>query len=187
MRKLGTTRSARLLGAIGLAAVGLSVAACGGNDEATSEGAAAPAPPAAATMEETMQENIVETAVAAGDFTTLTSLVEEAGLAETLSGDGPFTVFAPTDEAFAQVPQETLDALAADPDALRAVLLYHVVDGEARASDVAGLTSAETLNGESVALETADGSVKVDDATVVQADVSASNGVIHVIDTVLIP
>ena len=186
MKKLGTMRSARVVGALGFAIVGLAVAGCG-NDDSSSEGAATTSAPAATTMEETMQENIVETAVAAGDFTTLTSLVEEAGLAETLSGDGPYTVFAPTDDAFAKVPQETLDALAADPDALKAVLLYHVVDGEARASDVAELSSTETLNGASVELETTDRGVRVDDARVVQADVSASNGVIHVIDEVLIP
>ena len=185
MRKLGTPRSARVLGALGFAIVGLAVAGCGGEDS-SSEGMARTAAPAA-TMEETMQENLVETAVAAGDFKTLTSLVEQAGLAETLSGEGPFTVFAPTDDAFAKVPQETLDALGADPEALKAVLLYHVVDGEARASDVAELSSAETLNGESVELETTDGGVKVNDAKVVRADVTASNGVIHVIDEVLIP
>ena len=179
MKKVRTLRSARVLGAIGLATMGLAVAACGGDNESS--------PEKATTTEATTQENIVETAVAAEDFTTLTSLVEQAGLAETLSGEGPFTVFAPTDEAFAKVPQETLDALAADPEALKAVLLYHVVAGEARASDVAGLSSAETLNGESVELETTDGGVMVNDAMVVQADVTASNGVIHVIDEVLIP
>ena len=187
MKKFGMLRSAPALGAICLATAGVAVAGCGGNDDSSSEGAAATAPAAATTMEETMKENIVETAVAAGEFKTLTSLVEEAGLAETLSGQGPFTVFAPTDEAFAKVPQKTLDSLAADPEALKAVLLYHVVDGEARASDVAELSSAETLNGGSVALETTEGSVKVNGAKVVQADVTASNGVIHVIDEVLIP
>lgn len=185
MKKVRTLRSARVLGAIGLATMGLAVAACGGDNESSPEKATTTAAPA--TTEATTQENIVETAVAAEDFTTLTSLVEQAGLAETLSGEGPFTVFAPTDEAFAKVPQETLDALAADPEALKAVLLYHVVAGEARASDVAGLSSAETLNGESVELETTDGGVMVNDAMVVQADVTASNGVIHVIDEVLIP
>jgi|RhiMetdeSRZDD1v2_1073273.scaffolds.fasta_scaffold16086_8 transforming growth factor-beta-induced protein len=186
MKKVRTLRSARVLGAIGLATMGLAVAACGGDNESSPEKATTTAAPAT-TTEATTQENIVETAVAAEDFTTLTSLVEQAGLAETLSGEGPFTVFAPTDEAFAKVPQETLDALAADPEALKAVLLYHVVAGEARASDVAGLSSAETLNGESVELETTDGGVMVNDAMVVQADVTASNGVIHVIDEVLIP
>ena len=186
MHKLGTLRSARSLGAIGLVVAGLAVAGCGSDDDSSSEGAAA-APPAATTTEATMEENLVETAVAAGQFSTLTSLVEEAGLAETLSGEGPFTVFAPTDDAFAKVPQETLDSLAADPEALREVLLYHVVEGEARASDVAELSSAETLNGEPVDLETTERGVTVNEARVVRADVSASNGVIHVIDEVLIP
>ncbi len=187
MKKLGTWRSARLVGAIGLATVGLAVAGCGGGGDSSSDGAATTAVPAATTTEEAVQENIVETAVAAGDFTTLTSLVEQAGLAGTLSANGPFTVFAPTDDAFAKVPQETLDSLAADPEALKAVLLYHVVDGEARATDVAELSSAETLNGKLVQLETTEGTVKVNDAKVVHADVTASNGVIHVIDEVLIP
>ena len=187
MTRHGTLRSMRVLGAIGFALAGLAVAGCGGGDDSTSEGAAATAATTETTMEETMQENIVETAVAAGEFTTLTSLVEQAGLAETLSGEGPFTVFAPTDDAFGKVPQETLDSLAADPEALKAVLLYHVVDGEARATDVAELSSAETLNGDSVQLETTGGGVMVNDAKVVQADVTASNGVIHVIDEVLIP
>jgi len=186
MKMLKKLPAARLVGAVGLAVASLAVAACGGDDDSSGGAAATPAP-AASTMEESMDANIVETAVAAGDFTTLTSLVEEAGLAETLAGEGPFTVFAPTDAAFAKVPEATLDSLAADPEALEAVLLYHVVEGEARASDVAELDSAETLNGASVTLETAGGSVMVNDAQVVQADVAASNGVIHVIDQVLIP
>jgi uncharacterized surface protein with fasciclin (FAS1) repeats len=177
--------SLRLVSAIGLAVVGLAVAACGGNDS-DSEGTAAQAPPAATTTE-MMEENIVETAVAAGSFNTLASLLEQADLAETLAGDGPFTVFAPTDEAFANVPKATLDSLAADPEKLKAVLLYHVVDGETRASEVAELSSAKTLNGESVDLESGEGTVRVNGARVVQADVTASNGVIHAIDEVLIP
>jgi uncharacterized surface protein with fasciclin (FAS1) repeats len=139
------------------------------------------------TTEMMAESNIVETAVAAGDFTTLASLLESAGLAETLAGEGPFTVFAPTDEAFEAVPQETLDALAEDQEMLRAVLLYHVVEGEARASDVASMSSAETLNGDSVRLRASGDTVRVDRARVVKADVPASNGVIHVIDRVLIP
>jgi uncharacterized surface protein with fasciclin (FAS1) repeats len=177
--------SLRVMGAIGLAVVGLAVAACGG-DDSDSEGTAAPAQPTTTTTE-MMQENIVETAVAAGSFNTLASLLEDANLAETLAGTGPFTVFAPTDEAFAKVPQATLDSLAADPEKLRAVLLYHVVEGETRASEVAELSSAETLNGESVDLESAGATVRVNGARVVQADVTASNGVIHAIDEVLIP
>lgn len=184
--KITSKRTLRVLGAIGLAVTGLAVAACGGDDEEGSAGMASTAPAATTTME-TMEDNIVETATAAGSFTTLTSLVEQAGLAETLADDGPYTVFAPTDEAFAKVPKATLDSLAADPAALKAVLLYHVVEGEARAADVAELTSAQTLNGKPVRLRTTGDTVSVDNAKVVQADVAASNGVIHVIDEVLIP
>lgn len=180
-------RTLGALAAAGLAAVGLAVAGCGGNDS-EAQGAPASATQPAMTTTETMEaSNIVETAVAAGDFTTLASLLERAGLAETLADEGPFTVFAPTDEAFEAVPKETLDALAKDPEALRSVLLYHVVEGEARASDVASMRSAETLNGDSVRLQSSGDTVRVDDARVVKADVIASNGVIHVIDGVLIP
>jgi transforming growth factor-beta-induced protein len=185
MNKLSSRRrSMRVVGAVAVAVAGLGVAACGG-DSRSGETAARTQP--AETSTEAMQENIVETAVAAGDFTTLTSLLADTGLAESLTGEGPFTVFAPTDEAFANVPKKTLDSLAANPKKLKAVLLYHVVPGEARAADVARLTSAETLNGESVRLASSGGTVRVNDARVVVADVGASNGVIHAIDRVLIP
>jgi uncharacterized surface protein with fasciclin (FAS1) repeats len=175
------------LAALGLAVAGLAFAGCGGNDS-EAQGSPASTTQAAMTTAETMEKsNIVETAVAAGGFTTLASLLERAGLAETLAGGGPFTVFAPTDEAFEAVPQETLDALAEDREMLRAVLLYHVVEGEARASDVASMRSAETLNGDSVRLRASGDTVRVNAARVVKADVTASNGVIHVIDEVLIP
>ena len=131
--------------------------------------------------------NIVETAVAAGQFKTLAALVTKAGLADTLATGGPFTVFAPTDEAFAKVPQTTLDALAANPDLLKSVLLYHVVSGTVKAADVVKLSSAKTLEGRSVAIKVAGGSVYIDQAKVTTPDVMASNGVIHVIDSVLIP
>jgi len=159
---------------IGLTAV-LAVSALGGS--ATS-GAA----PTAA------QKNIVQTAVAAGQFTTLVSLVKKAGLAGTLSGKGPYTVFAPTDAAFAKVPKATLAALGKDKAALKAVLLYHVVKGSVPASKVVKLTSAKTLDGGKTVKITVSGStVKVNGAKVVTADVKASNGIIHVIDKVLIP
>ena len=132
-------------------------------------------------------DNIVQTAVAAGQFTTLASLLDKAGLAGTLAGAGPFTVFAPTDAAFAKVPKATLDALAADPAKLKSVLLYHVVPGSVTAMDVVKLDSAKTLNGLSLAIKTVGGSVTVGGAKVVTPDVMASNGVIHVIDSVLIP
>ncbi|WP_445476343.1 fasciclin domain-containing protein [Methanococcoides methylutens] len=138
------------------------------------------------TEPEEEEMDIVDTAVNAGSFTTLVQAVQAAGLEDTLRGEGPFTVFAPTDEAFAALPEGTLDALLADEEALAAVLTYHVVAGEVMAADVAGLESAETVQGESITFDTTDG-VKVNDATVVQADIMASNGVIHVIDKVLLP
>ena len=132
-------------------------------------------------------QNIVQTALAAGQFKTLASLLTTAGLADTLSTGGPYTVFAPTDAAFAKVPKATLKALAADPAKLKAVLLYHVVPGAVTAGDVVKLTSAKTLEGESVAIKVTGGSVFIDGAKVVTPDVTASNGVIHIIDSVLIP
>jgi uncharacterized surface protein with fasciclin (FAS1) repeats len=133
------------------------------------------------------EKNIVETAVAAGDFKTLASLLTQTGLVDTLSNGGPFTVFAPTDAAFAKVPKATLDALAENPAQLKSVLLYHVVPGRVTAADVVKLTSAKTLEGRSLAIKVVDGSVLVDGAKVTAPDVMASNGVIHVIDSVLIP
>jgi uncharacterized surface protein with fasciclin (FAS1) repeats len=143
--------------------------------------AAAPAAPAQA------KKNIVQTAIAAGDFTTLASLLKQAGLARTLQGKGPFTVFAPTDAAFAKVPSATLDALGKDRAALRGVLLYHVVPGKVTAAKVVKLRSAKTLNGQSVRIRVRGGTVFVNGARVTSPDVMASNGVIHVIDRVLIP
>jgi transforming growth factor-beta-induced protein len=131
--------------------------------------------------------NIVETAVAAGQFKTLASLLTKAGLADTLATGGPFTVFAPTDEAFAKVPKATLDALAENPAQLKSVLLYHVVSGRVAAADVVKLSSAKTLEGRSLAIKVVDGTVYIDGAKVTTTDVMASNGVIHVIDSVLIP
>ncbi|MEQ9005846.1 MAG: fasciclin domain-containing protein [Pseudomonadales bacterium] len=130
--------------------------------------------------------DIVDTAREAGSFTTLLTALDAAGLTETLKGDGPFTVFAPTDEAFAALPAGTLESLLADPEALQSVLTYHVVAGKAKAADVAGLTSVTTLQGGTLPVSTTDG-VKIGAATVIAADVEAGNGVIHVIDTVLVP
>lgn len=130
--------------------------------------------------------DIVDTAVAAGSFKTLVTAVQAAGLVETLKGEGPFTVFAPTDEAFAKLPPGTLEALLKDKAKLQAVLTYHVVSGRVMAADVAGLSSAKTVQGQSLSIDTSKG-VKVGTANVVKTDVLASNGVIHVIDSVLIP
>jgi len=133
------------------------------------------------------ESDLVTTAVNAGQFTTLASLLQAAGLVDTLKTGGPYTVLAPTDAAFAKVPKATLDALAADPAKLKAVLLYHVVSGSVPSSEVVKLTSAKTLNGANVSIKVQNGAVLINNAKVVTPDVMASNGVIHVIDTVLLP
>ena len=129
----------------------------------------------------------VETAQSAGGFTTLLAAVEAAGLVETLQGEGPFTVFAPTDEAFEELDEDTLNSLLADPGALSQVLLYHVVPGQVTADQVVELESAETVEGGSVAIRVEDGQVFINDAQVIATDVLTSNGVIHVIDKVIVP
>ncbi|MFN7857471.1 MAG: fasciclin domain-containing protein [Acidovorax sp.] len=132
-----------------------------------------------------MAQDIVDTAVKAGSFKTLVAAVQAAGLVDTLKGPGPFTVFAPSDEAFAKIPKATLDALLADKSALTKVLTYHVVPGKVMAKDVkAGMV--KTVQGQELKLSTSP-SVMVDQSKVVATDVAASNGVIHVIDTVLMP
>jgi uncharacterized surface protein with fasciclin (FAS1) repeats len=168
MKRIRTMLALLVVSALAAAAIGASASA---STASKSEGG----------------QNIVQTALAAGQFTTLASLLTKAGLVDTLSTGGPFTVFAPTDAAFAKVPKATLDALAANPAQLKSVLLYHVVPGTVKAADVVKLTSAKTLEGRSVAIKVADGSVYVDKAKVTTPDVMASNGVIHVIDSVLIP
>jgi uncharacterized surface protein with fasciclin (FAS1) repeats len=131
-------------------------------------------------------KNIVETAVAAGSFKTLAKALQAADLIKTLEGKGPFTVFAPTDEAFAKLPAGALEGLLKDKAKLTAVLTYHVVAGKVLAADVVKMTSAKTEQGQSATISTKDG-VKIDGAKVTQTDIIASNGVIHVIDTVLMP
>ena len=135
------------------------------------------------------EKNIVETAVAAGSFTTLAKALQAAGLVDTLMGKGPFTVFAPTDEAFAKLPEGTIEELLKPENKakLQAILTYHVVPGKVMASQVVGLKSAKTVNGESVTIAVMDGGVMIDNAHVVKTDIATSNGVIHVIDTVLLP
>lgn len=130
--------------------------------------------------------DIVDTAIAAGSFKTLVSLVQKAGLVDTLKSAGPFTVFAPTDEAFAKVPKATLDMLAANPDKLKAVLTYHVVGGKVMAADVK-TGAVKTVNGQSAQLNASGGKVTIDKANVVKADIVTDNGVIHVIDSVILP
>ena len=208
-------RTRRLLA--GLAALGVVVSACGDDGADTDAAPASTASAAAAATSAptpmtdaaspteapmttaapaTSDADIVDTAIAAGDFTTLVAAVQAAGLEETLRGDGPFTVFAPTDEAFAALPEGTVETLLEDPTGqLSDILTYHVVPGEVLAADVAGLDgqTVTTVNGATITVGVADdGTVTLTDAAgnevaVVATDVQASNGVIHVIDGVLMP
>ncbi|MBZ2193951.1 fasciclin domain-containing protein [Pseudoalteromonas arctica] len=136
-----------------------------------------------------MKKDVVEVAVENGSFTTLVAAVKAAGLVETLQGKGPFTIFAPTDAAFSKLPEGTVEMLLKpeNKDKLTAVLTYHVVSGKVMAADVMNVDSAKTLQGQSVMVKADSMSVMINDAKVVKADVKASNGVIHVIDTVLLP
>ena len=164
-----------------LLVLALLVGACG------TPATPAPAPTAVPTMvPEPVMMDIVDTAAGAGSFTTLLAAAEAAGLVDALKGDGPLTVFAPTDDAFAALPAGTVEALLADPEALAAILLYHVVPGKVMAADVTDGLVAETLNGATVRFSTM-GGVMINGANVIAADVEASNGVIHVIDAVILP
>jgi len=133
-----------------------------------------------------MEMDIVDTAAAAGSFTTLLAAAEAAGLVDTLKSEGPFTVFAPTDDAFAALPEGTVEGLLADPEALAAILTYHVVAGKVMSGDLTDGMTAATVNGADVTIMT-EGGVTVNGANVVTADIEASNGVIHVIDAVILP
>jgi uncharacterized surface protein with fasciclin (FAS1) repeats len=130
--------------------------------------------------------DIVDTAVGAGSFNTLVAAVKAANLVDTLKGEGPFTVFAPTDEAFAKLPEGTIDSLLQDIPQLTKILTYHVVPGKVLSKDVVNLNSATTVEGSEVKVDASNG-VKINDANVITPDINAENGVIHVIDTVLIP
>lgn len=143
--------------------------------------------PTLASAQAAPTKDIVETAVAAGSFKTLATALGAAGLVETLKGKGPFTVFAPTDEAFAKIPAATLEALLKDKAALTKVLTYHVVSGKVMAKDVVKLSKAKTVEGADVAITVMDGKVMVNKAHVVKTDIETSNGVIHVIDAVIMP
>lgn len=133
--------------------------------------------------------DIVDTAVAAGQFKTLATALTAAGLVDTLKGPGPFTVFAPTDAAFAKLPAGTVENLLKpeNREQLTKILTYHVVPGKVKAADVVKLTEARTVQGQAAKIVVADGKVKIDDATVTATDIGASNGVIHVIDSVILP
>ena len=178
-----------------LVAAGLTMSACGSSSStkaadtsaakttATTVAAGTTGTTAAAMADE---KDIVDTAVAAGSFKTLATLLTQAGLVDTLKGAGPFTVFAPTDDAFAKVDAATLAKLAANPAALKQVLTYHVLAGKVMAADVKAGT-AKTVEGSEVTITVAAGKVMVDKATVTKPDIMAKNGVIHAIDTVLLP
>jgi uncharacterized surface protein with fasciclin (FAS1) repeats len=172
--------SRRLIGTFALAAL----TACGGapKDEA------APMEDTMAAAAESASGDIIDVATAAGSFNTLAAALTAAGLVETLQGPGPFTVLAPTDEAFAKIPEADLQALLADKDALTKVLTYHVIAGNVPSSDVVTLTEATTVEGRKITIAVVDGKVVINgNSTVVTPDVAASNGVIHVIDAVLMP
>jgi len=133
------------------------------------------------------EKDIVDTAIAAGSFKTLVTAVQAADLVETLKGKGPFTVFAPTDEAFAKIPSAKLEALLKDKTALTSVLTYHVVPGKVMAADVVKLSTAKTVQGKSINIVAKDGKVMINGANVVRTDIVCGNGVIHVIDAVILP
>jgi len=133
------------------------------------------------------KKDIVTIAVESGKFNTLAKALTETGLVEALKGEGPFTVFAPTDDAFAKLPKGTIEALLKDKEALKKILLYHVVSGKVTSKEVVNLKKAETLSGKNIKIQFTEGTVILNDSKVTTADVMASNGVIHIIDTVLIP
>ena len=175
-----------------------TAAACSSTDTAstdTSSETTVETPMETSSPDAMMDKDIVDTAVAAGDFTTLATALTAAGLVDTLKGEGPFTVFAPTDEAFAQLPDGTLDTLLADPTGdLASILTYHVVPGKVMAADVLGLDGqmVTTVNGADLTVNVDGSTVTLTDAqggtsTVTMTDIEASNGVIHVIDTLLLP
>lgn len=141
----------------------------------------------AAKADEELAKDIVDTAVSADQFKTLVAAVKAADLVDTLKGKGPYTVFAPTDDAFAKLPKEKLEALLKDKKALTAVLTYHVVPGKVLAADVVKLDSAKTVQGQAVSIVAKDGKVTINGAKVLRTDILCGNGVIHVIDTVILP
>ena len=197
-RRLGLGRGLRpgaVVKAGGLAVLGLLVAlafACSDDEQDQPQQQAQPAEQQAQEQEQEQAEpeaagTIVDIAVADGRFETLVAALQAAELVETLQGDGPFTVFAPTDDAFAALPEGTVEALLEDIPALTDILLYHVVAGDVRAADVVTLESAVTVQGESVSITVEGDSVRINDANVVITDIVADNGVIHVVDAVLLP
>jgi uncharacterized surface protein with fasciclin (FAS1) repeats len=166
----------------------LSLAACGGGQPAPAAASTETSADGGDAATPAATKDIVDTAVEAGQFTKLAAALQAAGLVDTLKGPGPFTVFAPTDEAFAKLPPGALDDLLKpeNKQKLADLLTYHVVAGKVTSADVVKLKSAKTVLGKEVTIDASDG-VKVDNAKVVKADIEASNGVIHVIDTVIMP
>jgi transforming growth factor-beta-induced protein len=171
-----------LIAALLIVAVPFVLAACGDDaEEGAGSAASSPSP-------EPTQADIVDTAVAAGSFTTLTAALDAAGLVDTLKGEGPFTVFAPTDDAFAALPEGTVDTLLEDPQGdLTQILTYHVVPGKILSTDLSDGMTATTVQGSDLTFTIKDGNVYVNDAMVITADIETANGVIHVIDSVLLP
>ena len=170
-----------LIAALLIVAVPFVLAACGDDADEGTGGATSPSP-------EPMQPDIVDTAIAAGSFTTLTAALEAAGLVDTLKGEGPFTVFAPTDDAFAALPEGTVDALLEDPQGeLTDILTYHVVPGKVMWTDLSDGMTATTVQGGDLNFTIDGGAVYVNGQMVSTADIETSNGIIHVIDGVLLP
>jgi len=178
-----------VVGVVILGALGFAVYSSSQSEEASTQSTMTDV--TTTTTNETMDtmntQNIVEVAQGAGTFSTLLAAATAAGLVETLSGEGPYTVFAPTDEAFNKLPAGTVESLLADKEKLKQILTYHVVAGKVMAKDVVTLSTATTVEGSDVNITSADGKVMINDATVTATDIEASNGVIHVIDTVLMP
>lgn len=182
------TRTSLILVAL-VSAGALAVAGCADNGSAWCpfNNQSAPVPAHHVDTMPPLEKDIVDTAVSAGSFNTLVAAVKAAGLVETLKAPGPYTVFAPTDDAFAKLPEGTLESLLANPDKLKAILLYHVTPGKVMAADVVKLDRAPTAGGATIPVKVQGGQVYAGPARVVKTDIPASNGVIHVIDTVLIP
>jgi transforming growth factor-beta-induced protein len=171
-----------------IVALSIAVAACGDDSASTTTTTTTSVPPTTTTTTMAALGTIPEVAAEAGTFTTLLAAVDAAGLSDTLAGPGPFTVFAPTDEAFAALPEGTVESLLADIPTLTDILLYHVVDGAVGSDVVVGLNSATTLEGKDITIAVVDGSVILNGTVkVIATDIEASNGVIHVIDAVLLP
>jgi uncharacterized surface protein with fasciclin (FAS1) repeats len=169
------------------AALGLVVTACSTDDDASGSTTRDTTEQTPASDESVNAETIVDVASGNPDFSTLVTAVQEADLVETLSGEGPYTVFAPTNDAFAKIPADQLNAILADKEQLTAILTYHVLPSEVMSSDLQPQQSVATVQGENVDIRVADGAATINGCTIVETDIEAANGVIHVIDCVLTP